>query len=78
MFNNETIKKIKVTAKIKVLFISDSWDILDIYENETYEAVTDSFYVEVIFLFFYVSLSINFSTFIFRQNLTSSVKRQMM
>ena len=52
MFNNETIKKIKVTAKIKVLFISDSWDILDIYENETYEAVTDSFYVEVVFLFF--------------------------
>ena len=50
MFNNETIKKIKVTAKIKVLFISDSWDILDIYENETYEAVTDSFYVEVVFL----------------------------
>ena len=52
MFNNETIKKIKVTAKIKVLFISDSWDILDIYENETYEGVTDSFYVEVVFLFF--------------------------
>ena len=44
------MKRIKVTAKISVLFISDSWDILDIQENGTFEKVTDSFFVEVYFV----------------------------
>ena len=44
------MKRIKVTAKISVLFISDSWDILDIHENGTFEKVTDSFFVEVYFV----------------------------
>ena len=45
------MKRIKVTAKIRVLFISDSWDILDVHENGTFEKVTDSFFVEVSFNF---------------------------
>ena len=51
IFNNDTMKRIKVTAKISVLFISDSWDILDVHEDGTVEKVTDSFFVEVPFNF---------------------------
>ena len=48
------MKRIKVTAKISVLFISDSWDILDVHEDGTVEKVTDSFFVEVSFVLFLI------------------------
>ena len=71
------MKRIKVTAKISVLFISDSWDILDVHEDGTVEKVTDSFFVEVYFLLFLIQKKIFFK-FDYRQIQISSVKRQMM